>query len=89
MINSPLVYASGTLCAKSHNLRLWVSSLSLVNKQSSAFLIALEKMFKFLLFAFSFNFCCTNISPSFSKVFPERDGDEMKAKNMEGSLSFL
>lgn len=88
MRNSPLVYASGTLCTKSHNLR-WVSSSSLVNKQSSAFLIALEKMFKFLLFAFSFNFCCTNISPSFSKVFPERDGDEMKAKNMEGRLSFL
>lgn len=88
MINSSLVYASGTMCAKSHSLR-WVSSLSLVNKQSSAFLITLEKMFKFLLFVFSFNFCCTNITPSFSKVFPERDGDEMKAKNMEGSLSFL
>lgn len=46
MINTSLVYAPAIHCAKSCNLK-WVSPLSLVNKQSSVFLIILEKFSNF------------------------------------------
>lgn len=72
---------------KSYNLK-WASPLSLINKQSSASLITLEKCFN------SYTLLSPSISgvhtlPWLMKYFREIDGDEREAMNMVTSLSFL
>lgn len=88
MINSSLVYAQGIHSAKSCNLE-WVSPLSLVNKQSSAFLITLEKCSN-VYSLLSLSIPDTHI-PSWlmNFFFPEIDAEEMEAKSMVTSLSFF
>ena len=88
MINSSLVYAQGTHYAKSYNLN-WVSPLSLVNKQSSAFLITLEKYSNFYSLLSPSN--PDTHMPSWLMNFfpPERDGDEIKAKSTVTSLALF